>query len=76
MGVIVTKTDDDNVELTNKINADLRAKVSETQQLDSADPEFEKADYLEGYKETGKFSWVWFILIGLAVASLIFIILL
>ncbi len=77
MGVMVTKEDDDNVELTKKINADLREKVQRTQIADGEDPDFiADSEYFEQYEKTGRFSWVWFILVGLALVSLVFIILL
>lgn len=73
MGVLVTKEEDDNVALTNKINADLREKMSKTQNPEDEDPNFEDAEYLENYKKTGRFTWVWFILIALAIASITYI---
>ena len=77
MGVIVNKEDDDNIELTNRINADLREKVARTQAPSGDDPDFsEDVAYLDDYAKTGRFSWLWFILIALALASLAFIILL
>ena len=78
MGVMVAKDEDDNIELTERINADLREKVDRTQQIaDGEDPDFvADSEYFEQYEKTGRFSWVWFILVGLALASLVFIILL
>ena len=77
MGVMVTKEDDDNVELTRKINADLRDKVQRTQIADGEDPDFiADSEYFEQYEKTGRFSWIWFVLVGLALVSLVFIILL
>ncbi|MBQ6130697.1 hypothetical protein IJI72_03370 [Candidatus Saccharibacteria bacterium] len=77
MGVIVTKKNDDNLELTNRINSDLREKVSRTQSPEGDDPDFsEDVAYLDDYEKTGRFSWIWFVLIALALASLAFIILL
>lgn len=77
MGVMVTKDEDDNVELTEKIRADLREKVQKTQMADGEDPDFiEDSEFFEQYEKTGRFSWVWFILVALALVSLVFIILL
>lgn len=77
MAVIVTKDEDDNVALTRKINADLREKISRTQALDSDEPDFvNDSEYLENQEKTGRFSWIWFVLVALALVSLIFIILL
>ena len=77
MGVIVTKDDDDNAALTRRINADLREKVETVQAADGEDPDFiADSEYFEQYEKTGRFSWIWFILVALAIASLVFIILL
>jgi LPXTG-motif cell wall-anchored protein len=77
MGIMVTKDEDDNVELTRKINADLREKVQRTHIADGEDPDFiADSEYFEQFDKTGRFSWIWFVLIGLALASLVFIILL
>lgn len=75
MGVIVTKDEDDNVALTEKINADLRERAARTSENDG-DPDYvEDSEYLKELKSTGRFTWVWFILIALAIAAAIFIIL-
>ncbi len=77
MGVMVTKEDDNNVALTNKINAELRGKMARTQSDEGTATDFSKdAAYLSDYEKTHRFSWVWFVLIALALASLVFIILL
>ncbi len=77
MGVMMSKTEDDNVELTEKINADLRTRMQQTQDLpEGIDPDFADAEYLEGFEQKSKFTWIWFILIALAIASLVFIIIL
>ena len=74
MGVIVTKDDDKNAELTRRINADLRAKMSESSKDsgDKKDPDFvNDMYYVKDLKRTGKFGWVWAVLIILALAVLI-----
>lgn len=77
MGVMVTKDEDDNRTLSRRINADLKEKVERTQMADGEDPDFiANSEYFEQYEKTGRFGWIWFILIILAVASLVFIILL
>lgn len=74
MGIIVTKQDEKD-KLTERINADLRTRVQNTS--DPVDKDFVNgSDYLDETKKSGKFSWVWLILIFLAVASLVFIIIL
>ena len=77
MGVMVTKDEDDNRTLSRRINADLKEKVERTQLADGEDPDFiANSEYFEQYEKTGRFDWVWFVLVALAIASLVFIILL
>ncbi|MBR5389540.1 hypothetical protein IK146_03205 [Candidatus Saccharibacteria bacterium] len=77
MGVMVTKDEDDNRTLSRRINADLKEKVERTQLADGEDPDFiANSEYFEQYEKTGRFGWVWFVLVALAIASLVFIILL
>ena len=77
MGVIVTKDEDDNRTLSRRINADLKEKVERAQLADGEDPDFiANSEYFEQYEKTGRFGWVWFVLVALAIASLVFIILL
>ena len=72
MGVIVHKETERRTELNDRIAADLRNRAEMSEQ---DDPDFvEDADYTRNLKKTGKFSWIWFILVGLAVASLVLII--
>lgn len=71
MGIIVTKTDDD-TELNQRITADLRARAMQTTEGD--DPDLvEDSDYTRDLKKTGRFGWVWIVLIVLALLSLGFI---
>lgn len=61
-----------NSELNRRIDADLRAR---TQRQVRDTPERDVAEeYTEGTKKTGRFAWVWIVLIVLAVLSLISII--
>ena len=74
MGIMATKETDKNVELTERINADLRARMQESSA--SADKDFaENSEYVKDLEKTGKFSWIWFVLIALAVVALICIVL-
>ena len=74
---MVTKDEDDNVALSRKINADLREKMERTQKADGEDPDFiADSEYFEQYEKTGRFSWIWFVLVALALVSLVFIVLL
>ena len=71
MAVIVNKEDDKNSDLTRRINADLREKMagnSKTKQHEM--PDFtEDTEYIKDLKKTGKFSWIWIVLVVLAVLS-------
>ena len=76
MGIIVNKDEDKNNELTNRINADLRAKMSEASNI-SADPDLvEDSDYTKDLKTTSRFGWIWIVLIILAALALVVIVLL
>ena len=72
MGVIVHKETERKTELNDRIAADLRSRAK-APKVD--DPDFvEDSDYTKDLKKTGKFSWFWFILVGLAAASMVLII--
>ena len=75
MGVIVNKKESQD-ELTRRINADLRAKAVENADIenDGSDVDLaEDAEYLKDLKKTGRFSWIWIVLVVLAVLSLVVI---
>lgn len=73
MGVIVNKENSKDNELSRRIDADLRAReVAE----DPNDPDYvADAEYMRDLKKTGRFGWIWIVLIVLATISLISIIL-
>ena len=72
MGIIVNKNDNLNDELSRRISADLRARaVSEA----TEDPDFvEDAEYIGDLKKTGRFSWIWIVLVVLAIIALVLIV--
>ena len=73
MGIIVNKENDKNDTLTERINADLRVKMQSTSEEE--DPDLvEDTDYVKDSKKTGRFGWVWIVLIVLATLSLISIV--
>ena len=74
MGIMLNKQDE-NEKLTERINADLRRKVAEASSGE-ATTDFSDAEYLSGTTSTGRFSWIWIVLIILALGSLVFIIIL
>jgi hypothetical protein len=74
MGIILQKNQT-NSDLHERIRSDLREKASTTSKKDGAkDPDFiDDSEYIKGLKQTGRFTWVWFVLIILAIISLIII---
>lgn len=75
MGIIANKDEDRNAELTQRINADLRAKMSETSKITDDRDGVEDSEYVKDLKKTGRFGWVWIVLVVLALMSLVSIIL-
>lgn len=75
MGIIVNKENNKNDDLSRRIDADLRAKMSgNVGVIEGETPDLvDESEYIKDYKKTGKFSWVWIVLIVLALLSLILI---
>ena len=82
MGVIVSKDQDQNSKLTERINADLRERAQRNGSAGGAgkdlknkkDPDLvEDSDYARDLKKTNKFSWIWAVLVVLALISLVVI---
>lgn len=76
MGVIVNKEDTNKNELTRRIDADLKAKQLASADVEgNPDPDFaDDSEYVRNMKKTSRFSWVWLVLIGLAILSIIIIV--
>ena len=76
MGVIVNKENTNKNELSRRIDADLKAKQLATADIEGdPDPDFaEDSEYIKDMKKTGRFSWVWLVLIVLAILSIISIV--
>ncbi len=79
MGVIVNKNNYKNDELSRRIDADLRAKALEIaggagEERDDDIDFAEDSEYVRDFKKTGRFGWVWIVLILLAVLSIISIV--
>lgn len=75
MGVIVSK-DQDRTKLQERISADLRNRTQKSRDDDDADKNLdftEDSEYMKDTKKTGRFSWIWIVLIILAIISLIII---
>lgn len=72
MGIMMSKDMSRNSDLNKRISADLRARA---QSADREDPDYvDDSAYVKDTKKTGKFTWVWIILIVLALISLFCII--
>ena len=73
MGIIVNKGNNKNDDLSRRIDADLRAKLSgNTNGIEGETPDLvDDSEYIEDYKKTSRFGWVWIVLIALAILSLI-----
>ncbi len=72
MGVMVSNNQERNSELNRRIAADLRqkAQTSTPGAMPTANTAAER--YTEGTKRTGRFTWVWIVLVVLAILSLIY----
>ncbi|MBP3899601.1 hypothetical protein J6D24_02230 [Candidatus Saccharibacteria bacterium] len=72
MGIIVSKNNDENSRLNQRITADLRERANKTAL--GEDPDLvEDSDYAKDLKKTGKYTWIWIVLIVLAIISLVVI---
>lgn len=72
MGIIVSKNNDENSRLNQRITADLRERAQKSRAGD--DPDLvEDSDYAKDLKKTGKYTWIWIILIVLAIIALVVI---
>ena len=75
MGILVSKDEDENSVLQERINADLRERIQKQSGEDDVEKDFaENSEYVKQLQKTGRFSWVWFVLVILAILSLVFII--
>lgn len=72
MGIMLNKEADKNVELTERINADLRAKMAATSKQEEKDLDLaEDSAYVKDFSKTGRFAWVWVVLGILLVVGLV-----
>ena len=72
MGIIVSKNNEENSKLNERITADLRERAQKTTL--GEDPDLvEDSDYAKDLKKTGKYTWIWVVLIILAIISLVVI---
>ncbi len=71
MGILVEK-EEDKSKLSRRINADLRERASKTSKREDYDGVMD-SEYLKNMRKTNRFSWFWFVLVFLAIVSLVII---
>ncbi len=77
MGIMLNKNDQNDDELSRRINADLRERAAagldggEAVEGAEAPDLAEDAEYVKNFKKTNRFGWVWIVLIVLAIAALV-----
>lgn len=77
MGIMVSKKDDVTDELSRRINADLREKMSKTSKQDGnkKDPDLvEDSDYVRDMKETQKYAWLWVVCTIVGVVAIVIVV--
>ncbi len=67
MGIMVSKDLEEKSELNRRITSDLRTRTQQSIDRDNDD----SSDYEMETRKTGRFTWVWIVLIVLAIISLI-----
>lgn len=67
MGIMVSKDLEEKSELNRRITSDLRTRTQQSIDRDNDD----SSDYETETRKTGRFTWVWIVLIVLAIISLI-----
>lgn len=72
MGILV-QDNGKRSQLQDKITADLREKAQRTSQESGRPDLVDDSEYTKNLKKTGRFSWFWFLLVFLAVVSLVVI---
>ena len=67
MAIMVNREDDKNVELAQRISADLSAKADSKSKTEVRDVDLaEGSEYVKDFKKTGSFAWLW-IIIGVVI---------
>ncbi|MBO7657500.1 hypothetical protein J6S55_02585 [Candidatus Saccharibacteria bacterium] len=73
MGIIVNKENNKNDNLERRISADLRARAVKEAPDGEVTDFASDSEYTKDTKKTGRFAWVWIVLIVLAIISLVII---
>jgi hypothetical protein len=71
MGVIVNKDNSLENDLTRRIDADLREKMSKASKVEEDVDLAEETDYVKDLKKTSKYSWVWILLVAFVLILLV-----
>ena len=74
MAVIMNKENDKNSDISRRIDADLREKMMATEAgvEGNPDPDFaENSEYVKEVNKTGRFGWIWAVLVLVAVVVVV-----
>ena len=59
MGIMLSKEDDKNANLSRRIDADLRSRMEASAKLENGEMDaVEDSEYTKDLKKTGKFAWI------------------
>ena len=71
MGIIANQNEDERSALRDRISAELREKSMRTQKLEDSPDLVEDSKYIKGFKETGRYAWIWALATVVAVVILV-----
>lgn len=72
MGIMLSKEDDKNANLSRRIDADLRSRMEASAKLENGEMDaVEDSEYTKDLKKTGKFAWVPLVIIAAGVIMLV-----
>lgn len=72
MGIMLSKEDDKNANLSRRIDADLRSRMEASAKLENGEMDaVEDSEYTKDLKKTGKFAWIPLVIIVAGVIMLV-----
>ena len=72
MGIMLSKEDDKNANLSRRIDADLRSKMEASAKLENGEMDaVDDSEYTKDLKKTGKFAWIPLVIIVAGVIMLV-----
>lgn len=72
MGIMLSKEDDKNANLSRRIDADLRSRMEASAKLENGETDaVDDSEYTKDLKKTGKFAWVPLVIIVAGVIMLV-----